>query len=58
MRENIVLSGKEVLLETRKIPSPPEETKNKKKKIEIDYFFQNAIILPDGTESEGIRSTK
>ena len=42
----------------RKRPSSPEETNKKKHKIEIDDFFQNASILPDGSDSEGIRSTK
>ena len=42
----------------RNRPSSPEETNKKKQKIEIDYFFQNASILPDGSDSEGIRSTK
>ena len=41
----------------RNRPSSPEET-NKKQKIQIDDFFQNASILPDGSDSEGIRSTK
>ena len=30
----------------------------KKQKIKVDDFFQNASILPDGSDSEGIRSTK
>ena len=42
----------------RKRPSSPEESNKKKQKIEIDDFFQNASILPDGSDSEGIRSTK
>ena len=42
----------------RKIPLSPEETKKKKQKIKIDHFFWNAIILPDSSDSEGIRSTK
>ena len=42
----------------RNRPSSPEETTKKKQKIEIDDFFQNASILPDGSDSEGIRSTK
>ena len=42
----------------RKRPPSPEETNKKKQKIEIDDFFQNASILPDGSDSEGIRSTK
>ena len=42
----------------RKRPSSPEETNKKKHKIEIDDFFQNASILPDGSDSEGIRSPK
>ena len=42
----------------RKRPSSPEQTNKKKQKIEIDDFFQNASILPDGSDSEGIRSTK
>ena len=42
----------------RKRPSFPEETTKKKQKIQIDDFFQNASILPDGSDSEGIRSTK
>ena len=42
----------------RKRPSSPDETNKKKQKIEIDDFFQNASILPDGSDSEGIRSTK
>ena len=41
-----------------KRPSSPEETNKKKQKIEIDDFFRNASILPDGSDSEGIRSTK
>ena len=41
----------------RNRPSSPEET-NKKQKIQIHDFFQNASILPDGSDSEGIRSTK
>ena len=42
----------------RNRPSSPEETNKKKQKIQIDDFFQNASILPDGSDSEGIRSTK
>ena len=42
----------------RKRPSSPEETNKKKQKIKMDDFFQNASILPDGSDSEGIRSTK
>ena len=42
----------------RKRPSSPEETNKKKLKIKMDDFFQNASILPDGSDSEGIRSTK
>ena len=42
----------------KKIPSSPEERNKKKKKIQIDNFFQNASILPDGTDSEGITFTK
>ena len=42
----------------RKRPSSPEESKKKKQKIKMDDFFQNASILPDGSDSEGIRSTK
>ena len=42
----------------RKRPSSPEETTKKKQKIKMDDFFQNASILPDGSDSEGIRSTK
>ena len=42
----------------RKRPSFPEESNKKKQKIKIDDFFQNASILPDGSDSEGIRSTK
>ena len=42
----------------RKRPSSPEESNKKKQKIKIDDFFQNASILPDGSDSEGIRSTK
>ena len=42
----------------RKRPSFPEETTKKKQKIKVDDFFQNASILPDGSDSEGIRSTK
>ena len=42
----------------RKRPSSPEETNKKKQKIEVDDFFQNASILPDGSDTEGIRSTK
>ena len=42
----------------RKRPSSPEETNKKKMKIKMDDFFQNASILPDGSDSEGIRSTK
>ena len=42
----------------RIIPSSPEETNKKKQKIEIDDFFRNASILPDGSDSKGIRSTK
>ena len=41
-----------------KRPSSPEESKKKKQKIKMDDFFQNASILPDGSDSEGIRSTK
>ena len=41
-----------------KIPSSPEETNKKKQKIEINYFIQNGSILPDGSDTEGIRSTK
>ena len=39
----------------RKRPSSPEESKKKKQKIKMDDFFQNASILPDGIDSEGIR---
>ena len=42
----------------RKRPSFPKETTKKKQKIKVDDFFQNASILPDGSDSEGIRSTK
>ena len=42
----------------RKRPSFPEETTKKKQKIKVDDFFQNASILPDGSDSEGIRLTK
>ena len=42
----------------RKIPSSPEETNKKKQNIKIDDFLQNASILPDGSDSQGIRSTK
>ena len=42
----------------RKRPSFPEEATKKKQKIKVDDFFQNASILPDGSDSEGIRSTK
>ena len=42
----------------RKRPSSPEETKMKKQKMTVEDFFQNASILPDGSDSEGIRSTK
>ena len=42
----------------RKRPSSPEESNKKKQKIKIDDFFQNASFLPDGSDSEGIRSTK
>ena len=42
----------------RKRPSSPDETKTKKQKMTVDDFFQNASILPDGSDSEGIRSTK
>ena len=42
----------------RNRPSSAEETNKKKQKIEIHDFFQNASILPDGSDSEGIRSTK
>ena len=42
----------------RKRPSSPEETNKTKQKNKIDDFFQNASILPDGSDSEGIRSTK
>ena len=42
----------------RKRPSSPEESNKKKQKIKIDDFFQNASILADGSDSEGIRSTK
>ena len=42
----------------RERPSSPEESNKKKQKIKIDDFFQNASILPDGSDSEGIRSTK
>ena len=42
----------------RKRPSFPEETTKKKQKIKVDDFCQNASILPDGSDSEGIRSTK
>ena len=40
------------------IPSSPQESNKKKQKIKIDYLFQNASILPDSSDSEGIRSTK
>ena len=39
----------------RKSPSYPEETKSKKQKIQVDDFFQNASITPDGSDMEGIR---
>ena len=39
----------------RKRPSFPEETTKKKQKIKVDDFFQNASILPDGSDSEGIK---
>ena len=42
----------------RKRPSFPEETTKKKQKIQVHDFFQNASILPDGSDIEGIRSTK
>ena len=42
----------------RKSPSFPVATNKKKQKIEMDDFFQNAGIFPDGSDSEGIRSTK
>ena len=42
----------------RKRPSSRKETNKKKQKIEVDDFFQNASILPGGSDSEGIRSTK
>ena len=42
----------------RKIPSSHEETNKKKQKIKINDFFQNASILPDGSDTEGIRSIK
>ena len=38
--------------------SSHEESNKKKQKIKIDDFFQNPSILPDGSDSEGIRSTK
>ena len=38
----------------RTIPSSPEETNNNKKKMTVDDFFQNASILPDGSDREGI----
>ena len=44
--------------ETQDETSSPEESKKKKQKIKMDDFFQNASILPDGSDSEGIRSTK
>ena len=42
----------------RKILLSAEESKKNKYNIKIDDFFQNASILPDGSDSEGIRSTK
>ena len=36
----------------RKRPSSPEEINKKKQKIKLDDFFQNARILPDGSDSE------
>ena len=33
----------------RKIPSSLEESNKKKQKIKIEYCFQNASILPDGS---------
>ena len=42
----------------RKIPSSHEQTNKKKQNIKIDDFFLNTSILPDGSDSEGIRSTK
>ena len=42
----------------RKRPSSPEETNKTKQNIKMDDFFQNASILPDGSDSEGIKSTK
>ena len=42
----------------KKRPSSHEETNKKKQKIQIDDFLLNASILPYGSDSEGIRSTK
>ena len=42
----------------KKRPSSHEETNKKKQKFQIDDFFLNASILPYGSDSEGIRSTK
>ena len=42
----------------KKRPLSHEETNKKKQKIQIDDFFLNASILPYGSDSEGIRSTK
>ena len=42
----------------RKRPSFPEETTKKKQNIQVHDFFQNASILPDGSDIKGIRSTK
>ena len=41
-----------------RIPSSPEESNKKKQKIKIDELFQNTSIIPDGSDSEGITSTK
>ena len=52
----MVLSGKEVLLKTKgKGHHLLKKTNKNKQKIKIDDFFQNGSILPDGSDSEGIR---
>ena len=57
-RESIFERKRNSPKKERKRPSSPEETKMKKQKMTVDDFFQNASILLDGSDSEGIRSTK
>ena len=54
-RNNIVLSEKEVLLKTKAIYYHLLKKQQEENNIKINNLFQNAIILPDGSDSEWIR---